>query len=143
MGSKLRTLQESPRRPFGVPFQVLLNFESSCVSASPSTLGRQAARLETPVGSFTASNMASSLMATCPLTKPLAMTPSKPSSLRLELENTSPEQSSLTWNLQLLTRLDVVHIANCIILSSLSMVRRTPPTTTPEDITPSGRRLWI
>merc|ERR1712080_45033 len=143
MGSKLRTLQESPRRPFAVPNQVFLYIESSCVSASPFTSARLVARLETPVGSFTASNMESSLTATCPLTRPLAMTPSKPSSLRLEAVSTSPEQSSSTWNPQLLTRLDVEHIANCIILSSLSMVRRTQPTTTPEDTTPSGRRLWI
>merc|ERR1712236_76949 len=119
----------------GVTSQTSFGNKSSCVSASPSTSARQVARLETPVGSFTAWNMASSLTDTCPLTKPSAMTPSKPSSLRLELENTSPEQSSLTWNRQLLTRPDVVHIANCIILSSLSMVRRTPPTTTPEDYT--------
>merc|ERR1712089_36666 len=89
--------------------------KSSCVSASPSTSARQVARLETPVGSFTAWNMASSLTDTCPLTKPSEMIPSKPSSLRLELENTSLEQSSSTWNLQLLMRLDVVHIANCTI----------------------------
>merc|ERR1712112_284738 len=123
--------------------QTSFGTKSSCVSVSPSTSARQVARLETPVGSFTASNMASSLMATCPLTKPSGMTPSKPSSLRLGQENTSPEQSSSTWNPLLLTRLDVEHIANYIILSSLSMVKRTPPTTTPEDTTPSGRRLSI
>merc|ERR1712112_788365 len=143
MGSKLRTLQESPRRPFGVPFQVLLNFESSCVSASPSTSARQVARLETPVGNFTVLSMAFSRTVTCLLTKPSEMIPSRLSSPRLELANTSPEQSLSTWNQQLLTRLDVEHIGNCIILSSLSMVRRTPPTITPEDTTPSGRRLWI
>merc|ERR1712126_26740 len=127
----------------GVTSQTSFGNKSSCVSASPSTSARQVARLETPVGNFTVSNMAFSRTVTCLLTKLSAMIPSKPSSLKLELANTSPEQSLLTWNQQLLTRLDVEHIGNCIILSSLSMVRRTPPTTTPEDTTPSGRRLWI
>merc|ERR1712112_335557 len=127
----------------GVTSQTSFGNKSSCVSASPSTSARQVARLETPVGNFTVWNMEFSRTDTCPLTKPSEMIPSRLSSPRLELANTSPEQFSSTWNQQLLTRHDVEHIGNCIILSSLSMVRRTPPTTTQEDTTPSGRRLWI
>merc|ERR1712055_391379 len=64
----------------------------SCVSASPSTLARPVARLVTHVGSSTALSTASSQMDTCPRTRPSGMTPSRPSSPRLALESTSPEQ---------------------------------------------------
>merc|ERR1712117_259866 len=113
----------------------------SCVSASPSTSARPAARSETPAGSSTASNMASSLTATCPPTRPSGTTPSRPSSPKLELASTSQEQSSSIWSLLSSMRPDVEPTVNCTIPSNSSTERRTPQTTTPEDTTLSERRL--
>merc|ERR1711990_1174624 len=113
----------------------------SCVSASLSTSARPVVRLVTPVGSSTALSTASSQMDTCPRTRPSGMTPSRPSSLRLALESTSQEQSSLILSPLSLTKPDAEHTVNCTTLSSSSTERRTPPTTMPEDTTPSERRL--
>merc|ERR1712223_2055536 len=113
----------------------------SCVSASPSTSARPVAKSETPAGSSTASNMASSPTAICPPTKPSGTTPSRPSSLRLELASMSQEQSSSIWSLPSSMRPDAEPTVNCTILSNSSTERRTPLTTTPEDTTPSERRL--
>ena len=53
-----------------------------------------------PVGNFTAWNMVSSLMARCPLTRPLVevMILSTPSFLRPAQENMCPEPFSSTWS---------------------------------------------
>merc|ERR1712055_1135688 len=96
----------------------------SCVSASPSTLARPVARLVTHVGSSTALSTASSQMDTCPRTRPSGMTPSRRSSLRLALESTSQEQSSLILSPLSLTRPDAEHTVNCTTLSSSSTERR-------------------
>merc|ERR1711892_1197519 len=63
---------------------------SSCVNVSQSTSAKLESRLETPVGSYTALSMASSPMVICHQTKLLEMTPSKPSSQRLEVASTFP-----------------------------------------------------
>ncbi|VCX26665.1 unnamed protein product [Gulo gulo] len=54
------------------------------MNTSPSTLVRLVSKWAMPAGSSTAWNMASSLMVSCQVTKPLAeeMTPSTPSSVR-------------------------------------------------------------
>merc|ERR1712109_297079 len=113
----------------------------SCVSASPSTSARPVAKSETPAGSFTASNMASSPTATCPPTRPSGTTPSRPSSPRLGLASTSQEQSSSIWSLLSSMRPDAEPTVNCTIPSNSSTERRTPLTTTLEDTTLSERRL--
>ena len=67
------------------------------VSVSQSTLDRLDARSVMPAGSCTVWSTVSSQMVRCPLTRPLevVMTPSTPSSARLELANTCQEPSSL------------------------------------------------
>ena len=75
-------------------------FSPSSVSVSVSTSARLVSRSATPAGSCTAWSMASSLMARCPVTRPsvVEMTPSTPSSVRLELANMCPGLSLLTWS---------------------------------------------
>ena len=70
------------------------------VNVSLSTSVKPVSRLVMPAGSCTVSNMESSLMARCPVIRPLVVgtTPSTPSSARLGPENTSPGPSSSTWN---------------------------------------------
>lgn len=82
----------SPQSPF-----TLL---SSSANASPSTLARLESRWGIPAGSSIVWSMVSSQMARCPSTSLLEamMTPSPPSSVTLNLGDTSPEQSLLTWN---------------------------------------------
>merc|ERR1712080_797104 len=58
-----------------------------------------------------------------------------------ELASTSQELSSSIWSLLSSMRPDAEPTVNCTIPSSSSTERRTPLTTTPEDITPSERRL--
>ena len=57
-------------------------------------------KLVTLAGNYTVWNMESNLMDKCHLTKLLEVVtiPSTPSSVKLELENTSQELSLLTWN---------------------------------------------
>merc|ERR1712172_149606 len=117
------------------------NLNSSCVSASPSTSARPVARLVTPAGSSTALSMASSPMVTCPPTRPSEMTPSRPSSQRPVLASTSQERGSSIWSPLSSTRPDAEHTVSSTILSSCSTERRMLLTTTPEDTTPSERRL--
>merc|ERR1712156_1078039 len=73
------------------------------------------ARLETPVGSFTAWSMESSLTAVCPPTRPLEMTPSRPSSPRLEVESMFQELSLWTWSLLSSTRPELELTVNSTI----------------------------
>merc|ERR1711990_407872 len=101
MGSCLRALQESPQRPFGEPQPSIMR---ECISVHIGQAGCQIgnscwelyclehgiqpdghmpsdktfgdiSRLETPAGSSTVSNMASSPTATCPPTRPSGTTP--------------------------------------------------------------------
>ena len=70
------------------------------VSVSQCTLVRLVSRLAMPAGSFTAWNMGSSRTDWCPVTRPEEeeMIPSTPSSVRLELESTSPGLFLWTWS---------------------------------------------
>ena len=79
---------------------LLIGLFSSSVIVSQYTWVRLVSRLATPAGSFTAWNMGSSLMGRCPVTRPLEeeMIPSTPSSVRLELESTSPELCLSIWS---------------------------------------------
>merc|ERR1711874_24965 len=70
--------------------------QSSCVNVSLSTLARLAAKLETPAGSSTALNMASSPMVICHQTRPSGMTASRLSFLKPEVENMCQGLSLLT-----------------------------------------------
>ena len=102
--------------------QILFHFSLhwppfSSVSASLFMLGKLECRLATPAGSSTVWSMAFSLMARCPLTKPLAeeMTPPTPSLVRRVLESMSPELCLWTWN-QLLWVSEtcyLCHVATC------------------------------
>ena len=80
--------------------KVINGLFSSSVSVSQYTWVRLVSKLATPAGSFTAWNMASSLMDRCPATRPLEeeMILSTPSSVRLELESMSPELFLWTWS---------------------------------------------
>merc|ERR1711892_530789 len=116
---------------------------SSCVNVSQSTSAKLESRSVTPVGSYTALNMASSPMVICHQTKLLEMTPSKPSSQRLEVANTFPGLSLLTWNQLRLMKLDVELIASCIIPSNSLMARKMLQITMLVVTTPLERRLSI
>merc|ERR1719453_2379160 len=69
--------------------------------------------------------------------------PSTPSSLRLVLESMFQEPFSLISNQQLLMRLELVPTDNSSIQSNSSQVKKMPPTTSPEDITPSVKKSLI
>merc|ERR1711881_316146 len=79
---------------------------SKCVNVSQSTLVKLVYKPVTPVGNYTALSMESSRMVKCQATRPLEveMTPSTPSSVKLELENTFQERFLLIWNQPLLMR---------------------------------------
>merc|ERR1711892_1427749 len=94
---------------------------SSCVNVPQSTSAKLESRSVTPVGSYTALNMASSPMVICHQTKLLEMTPSKPSSQRLDVEL----------------------IASCIILNNSLMARKMLLITMLLVTTPLERRLSI
>merc|ERR1712128_342444 len=107
MGSTVWALQESPCRSSGAITQRIYTFlvilhnplnKQSCVSVSQSMSAKLESRLETPVGNYIASSMASSPMDLCPQTRLAGMTPSQPSFLKLEVASTFPGPSSLTWN---------------------------------------------
>merc|ERR1711892_682371 len=116
---------------------------SSCVNVSQSTSAKLESRSVTPVGSYTALSMASSPMVICHQTKLLEMTPSKPSSQRLEEANTFPGLSLLTWNQLWLMKLDVELIASCIIPNNSLMARKMLLITMLVVTTPLERRLSI
>lgn len=71
------------------------------VNVSQSTLAKLVYKLAMPAGSCIAWNMASNLMAKCPLTRLLEVETivSTPSSVRLVLANMYPELSSSIWSL--------------------------------------------
>merc|ERR1712167_467292 len=71
------------------------------------------------------------------------MMPSTPSSPRLVLVNTSQEPSSSISSQPLSMRLEPVPTDNSSIQSNSSPVKKMPPTTSPEDITPSVRKSSI
>ena len=72
----------------------------SSVSVSPSMSVKPVSRWEMHAGSCTAWSTVSSLMARCPVTRPLEaeMTPSTPSSARLAPASTFPGLSLLIWS---------------------------------------------
>merc|ERR1711976_1099818 len=132
-----------PNLPSPLHLEDINQINRKCVSASQSTLVRLVFRSVTPAGSCTAWSTVSSLMARCPVTRPLevVMTPSTPSSVRLVLANTSPGLSLWIWNPLLWMRSALAPTASCSTLSSRSLVRRMLPTTTPVVTTPLVRRL--
>merc|ERR1711892_1523493 len=71
------------------------------------------------------------------------MTPSKPSSQRLEVANTFPGLSLLTWNQLGLMKLDVELIDSCIIPNNSLMARKMLLITMLVVTTPLERRLSI
>ena len=81
------------------PF-ILFLISPHSVSVFQCTLVRPVSRLAMPAGSFTAWNMGSSRTDGCPVIRPEEeeMIPSTPSSVRLELESTSPELFLWTWS---------------------------------------------
>lgn len=68
---------------------------------------------------------------------------STPSFLKLVLENTSQEQSSLIYNQQLLTKSEQELTDNSSIQNNLSLENRMQQTTSPEDITQLENKLLI
>merc|ERR1712142_1395360 len=90
------------------------------VSVFQSMLDKLVAKSVMPVGNCIVWNMESSLMDKCPVIKLLEVvtTHSIPSSVRLVQENMCPEQSSWTWNHQLLTRCVLGHTVNFSTLNN-------------------------
>ena len=78
-----------------VGFVVTLYYQFS-VSVSPSMLVKPESKLVTPAGSCIALNMEYSPMVACHQTRLVGMTPSQPSSLRLEVESMYQELYLLT-----------------------------------------------
>merc|ERR1712083_217898 len=99
----------------------------------------------TPAGSSSALSTESSQMVKCHQTNPsvVVMMPSTPSSPRLVPESTSQEPSSSILNQPLLMRLEPEPTDNSSIQSNSSQVKKMPPTTSPEDITPLVRKSSI
>merc|ERR1719247_4063685 len=69
--------------------------------------------------------------------------PSTPSSPRLVPVNTSQDPSSSISSQQLSMRLEPEPTDNSSIQSNSSQVKKMPPTTSPEDITPSVKKSSI
>jgi hypothetical protein len=69
------------------------------------------------------------------------MMPSTPSSQKPELENTFQEQYSSIWNQPLLTKSEPELTDNSSTQNNSSQEKKMPPTTSPEDITPSVKKL--
>merc|ERR1712159_879368 len=108
-----------------------------------STSVKPVSKLVTPAGSSSASSTVSSLTDKCPLTRPSeeVMMLSTPSSVRPELESTSPDvYSSISSPLSSM-RSEPVLTDNCSTLNNSSPVRKTPPTTSPEVTTPLVKKL--
>merc|ERR1711966_220085 len=102
-------------------------------------------RSVTPAGSSSASSTESSQMVRCHPTRPsvVATTLSTPSSPRLVLASTSQEPSSLISSQPLSMRSEPEPTDNSSIQSNSSQVKKTLPTTSPEDITPLVRKSLI
>merc|ERR1712086_680306 len=116
-----------------------------CEKLFLSTSVRPVSKLVTPAGSSSASSTESSRTVKCHQTNPsvVVMMLSTPSSPRLVLVSTSQEPSSLILNQLLLMKSEPELTDNSSIQSNSSLVRRTPPTTSPEDITPLVRKSLI
>merc|ERR1712167_176118 len=95
-----------------------------------------------PAGSFSASSTVSSQTVKCHPTNPLVVVtmPSTPSSPRLVPESTSQELSSSISSQPLSMRSEPEPTDNSSTQSNSSLVKRMPPTTSPEVTTPSVRR---
>merc|ERR1711966_185916 len=102
-------------------------------------------RSVTPAGSSSASSTESSQMVRCHPTRPsvVATTLSTPSSPRLVLESTSQEPSSSISSQPLSMKSEPEPTDNSSTQSNSSPERKTPPTTSPEDITPLVRKSLI
>merc|ERR1712110_432512 len=102
-------------------------------------------RSVTPAGNSSASSTESSQTVRCHLTRPLevVMMLSTPSSLRPVLASTSQEPSSLISSQLLSMRSEPEPTDSFSTQSSLSLVRRMPPTTSPVVTTPSERKSLI
>merc|ERR1712106_1124611 len=113
-----------------------------CVSVSRFMLARPVSRSVMRAGSCTAWSTASSPTDRCPPTRPsvVVMTRSTPSFPRLAPASTSHVPSSSIWSLPSSTRSAPVLTVSFSTPSSLSLVRRMPPTTTPVVTTPLARR---
>merc|ERR1712083_1113912 len=99
----------------------------------------------TPAGNSSALSTESSQMVKCHQTSPsvVVMMPSTPSSPRLVPESTSQEPSSSILSQPLLMRSEPELTDNSSIQSNSSQVKKTLPTTSPEDITPLVRKSSI
>merc|ERR1712083_1247804 len=102
-------------------------------------------RSVTPAGNSSALSTESSQMVKCHQTNPsvVVMMPSTPSSPRLVPESTSQEPSSSILSQPLLMRSEPELTDNSSIQSNSSQVKKTLPTTSPEDITPLVRKSSI
>merc|ERR1712086_799274 len=102
-------------------------------------------KLVTPAGSSSASSTESSQMVKCHPTNPsvVVTTLSTPSSPRLVPVSTSQELSSSISSQPLSMRSELEPTDNSSIQSNSFPVKKMPPTTSPEDITPSVRKSLI
>merc|ERR1712127_9343 len=110
-----------------------------------STSVKPVSKLVTPAGSFSASSTVSSQTVKChPINPSVVVTMlSTPSSPRLVLVNTSQEPSSSISSQPLSMRSEPEPTDNSSIQSNSSPVKKMPPTTSPEDITPSVKKSSI
>merc|ERR1712086_429198 len=102
-------------------------------------------KLVTPAGSSSASSTESSQTVKCHPTNPsvVVTTLSTPSFPRLVLVSTFQEPSSSISSQPLSMKLEPELTDNSSIQSNSSQERKTPPTTSPEDITPLVRKSLI
>merc|ERR1712100_188105 len=107
----------------------------------PSTSVKLVSRSVTPAGSSSALSTESSQMVKCHQTNPsvVVMMLSIPSSPRPVPESTSQELFSSILSQPLLMRSEPELTDNSSIQSNLSQEKKMPPTTSPEDTTPSVR----
>merc|ERR1712127_370670 len=110
-----------------------------------STSVKPVSKLVTPAGSSSASSTEPSQTVKCHPINPsvVVMTLSTPSSPRLVLVSTSQEPSSSISSQPLSMRSEPVPTDNSSIQSNSSPVKKMPPTTSPEDITPSVKKSSI
>merc|ERR1712167_493995 len=99
----------------------------------------------TPAGSSSALSTESSQMVKCHQTNPsvVVMMLSTPSSPRLVPESTSQELSSLILNQPSLMKSELEPTDNSSIQNNSSLVKKMPPTTSLEDITPLVKKSSI
>merc|ERR1712093_314494 len=111
----------------------------------PSTSVKLVSRSVTPAGSSSALSTVSSQMVRChPINQlEVVMMPSTPSSPRPVLESTFQELSSSISSQPLSMRSELEPTDNSSIQSSSSLVKKTPPTTSPEVTTPLVRKSSI